>query len=277
MFCKWCGADLPISAVKCTRCGREVPPKSDCGGFFDLPVSQTVNIPNNGNAEQVSVDMTETVALLKKSNTRMRKNFSKLTAIMCGCFMIVLALLAVMLVRVWGLPGQVEKLEKQVKALSAGKEDTGLKEEDVQFGIILHTDRIEESGIAQIFPNEPAAESYSFRFAGTEKDAFFFKAAAKEDKICVTLQYKESVFGKAEGDPKCKLSYQKGDDEWTDLSAPEVTVEEESVIEITFPTEEIEELLEKAGEEPIEIRLTCSQKNKDGGSFTFTVITTPEE
>lgn len=36
MFCKWCGADLPNGAVKCKRCGKEVPALSDCGGFYDL-------------------------------------------------------------------------------------------------------------------------------------------------------------------------------------------------------------------------------------------------
>lgn len=46
MFCKWCGADLPNSAKKCTRCGRDVPAKSDCGGFYDLvPNAKSVSTP----------------------------------------------------------------------------------------------------------------------------------------------------------------------------------------------------------------------------------------
>lgn len=36
MFCKWCGATLPNAAGKCPRCGKEAPPLSDCGGFYDL-------------------------------------------------------------------------------------------------------------------------------------------------------------------------------------------------------------------------------------------------
>lgn len=36
MFCKWCGADITASASKCTRCGRDIQPLSDCGGFYDL-------------------------------------------------------------------------------------------------------------------------------------------------------------------------------------------------------------------------------------------------
>jgi len=36
MFCKWCGGDLAKNDKKCSRCGRAVPAKSDCGGFYDL-------------------------------------------------------------------------------------------------------------------------------------------------------------------------------------------------------------------------------------------------
>lgn len=36
MFCKWCGGKITSSDTKCGRCGREVPPLSDCGGFYDL-------------------------------------------------------------------------------------------------------------------------------------------------------------------------------------------------------------------------------------------------
>lgn len=36
MFCKWCGENLTSYDTKCKRCGREVPPLSDCGGFYDL-------------------------------------------------------------------------------------------------------------------------------------------------------------------------------------------------------------------------------------------------
>lgn len=36
MICKWCGALLREGDMVCGRCGREIPPLSDCGGFFDL-------------------------------------------------------------------------------------------------------------------------------------------------------------------------------------------------------------------------------------------------
>lgn len=36
MICKWCGAGIRATDRVCSRCGREMPPLSDCGGFYDL-------------------------------------------------------------------------------------------------------------------------------------------------------------------------------------------------------------------------------------------------
>lgn len=36
MFCKWCGNDLKLTDKACPACGRQTPPMSDCGGFYNL-------------------------------------------------------------------------------------------------------------------------------------------------------------------------------------------------------------------------------------------------
>lgn len=36
MICKWCGETLKTGSKTCKRCKRDVPAKSDCGGFYDL-------------------------------------------------------------------------------------------------------------------------------------------------------------------------------------------------------------------------------------------------
>ncbi len=36
MICKWCGASLPGAQGKCRRCGKEQPPLSECGGFYNI-------------------------------------------------------------------------------------------------------------------------------------------------------------------------------------------------------------------------------------------------
>lgn len=36
MICKWCGAKIREKDRTCPRCGQEIPPLSECGGFYDL-------------------------------------------------------------------------------------------------------------------------------------------------------------------------------------------------------------------------------------------------
>lgn len=50
MFCKWCGGSLAPSDLKCRRCGKEVPARSDCGGFYDLisDAQQRLKPPKDG-------------------------------------------------------------------------------------------------------------------------------------------------------------------------------------------------------------------------------------
>lgn len=36
MFCKWCGEKIDPAERECAACGREIPPLSDCGGFYGL-------------------------------------------------------------------------------------------------------------------------------------------------------------------------------------------------------------------------------------------------
>lgn len=40
MFCKWCGNTIRPEEKSCPACGRETPPMSDCGGFYNLKFSQ---------------------------------------------------------------------------------------------------------------------------------------------------------------------------------------------------------------------------------------------
>lgn len=46
MICKWCGASTDADGTVCRRCGKEAPPRSDCGGFYDLvPAARNIVPP----------------------------------------------------------------------------------------------------------------------------------------------------------------------------------------------------------------------------------------
>lgn len=103
MFCKWCGADVPNSAAKCARCGREVPAMSDCGGFYDLVPGAKRNAtatpssqPAPAKVDHQRADLIENPKRKdapkgKKSNGRKSHGVSIL--ITCMGFILVIALL----------------------------------------------------------------------------------------------------------------------------------------------------------------------------------------
>lgn len=104
MFCKWCGADLPNSANKCTRCGKEVPAMSDCGGFYDLvpnakrrTAGGPVSTPVGPKVVPVNVDPAKSDTSKKDVPVKGKKNGRKSSGlqllIICIGFIIVIALL----------------------------------------------------------------------------------------------------------------------------------------------------------------------------------------
>ena len=36
MICKWCGERIDSGAHVCSHCGKELPPLSECGGFYNI-------------------------------------------------------------------------------------------------------------------------------------------------------------------------------------------------------------------------------------------------
>lgn len=104
MFCKWCGADLPNSAAKCTRCGKDVSAMSDCGGFYDLvpnakkrTAEGPVSTPVGPKVEPVKAGPVKNDTPKKDVPVKGKKNGRKSNGlqllITCFGFIIVIALL----------------------------------------------------------------------------------------------------------------------------------------------------------------------------------------
>lgn len=102
MFCKWCGADLPDSASKCARCGKEIPALSDCGGFYDLapnarrqtaevPVSTPAVVPVNATPAKMNTPEKDMPAKGKKRGKT--RNGLRLSVMLVGFFVVIVLLL----------------------------------------------------------------------------------------------------------------------------------------------------------------------------------------
>ncbi|MBR6762490.1 MAG: hypothetical protein IKM13_01920 [Clostridia bacterium] len=76
MFCKWCGGNLAPADTKCSRCGKEVPALSDCGGFYDLvpdaPKVRTADTTEEGTEMQSVVEEENVDKQTSKMNTQIQ-------------------------------------------------------------------------------------------------------------------------------------------------------------------------------------------------------------
>ena len=130
MFCKWCGADLPASAKKCTRCGRDVPAMSDCGGFYDLipgaqrrPAEAPVSTPPTPKPEP-GVDSPAKADPPKKGPAKDkkhgRKNNGAQLLVTCIGFVAVIALLLTMNGRIGKTLADIAKVNGKVDKITGG-------------------------------------------------------------------------------------------------------------------------------------------------------------
>lgn len=146
MFCKWCGGNLGSSDIKCARCGREVPARSDCGGFYDLVPEAKKRTQTQPARAAAPVRNTEQVhkpepkaepQRTKKSDRKANSGLNLITPV--GLALVLLALIMLL--------GKVNSLQKKLDALS------------VQInGKPAASELIETSGAAETTEPEEASE-----------------------------------------------------------------------------------------------------------------------
>lgn len=115
MFCKWCGKSIQLTDKNCPACGRETPPMSDCGGFYDLKHSNTGSatekaivkeVPNSAAPEKMEVKYAKERKAAKKHHTMTMLCFGVLfIAIVCTAVLAVSANI------------QLGKLKEQIKSI----------------------------------------------------------------------------------------------------------------------------------------------------------------
>lgn len=119
MFCKWCGGTLSPSDLKCARCGKTVPPRSDCGGFYDLmPTAQRKADPDPMQrvAQGRSENLPKTDLHAHKAPTKQTgRGFAYITVI---GFLLVIVLLIVLFSKVNRYAQTVEELQDELQRIS---------------------------------------------------------------------------------------------------------------------------------------------------------------
>lgn len=111
MFCKWCGNTIKTTDKKCSSCGRETPPLSDCGGFYDLKRPwEGAPLPQDSSAAPAFAEGSNgpdpEVMRLREENRAIRKEANdrhKIMLIICGA--LGAALLVVLILYIVALTG----------------------------------------------------------------------------------------------------------------------------------------------------------------------------
>ena len=116
MFCKWCGNGIQLTDKKCPNCGRETPPMSDCGGFYNLKHSN--DGPTAPTAEKVIVKKVPHCAAVEKMEVKYikeRKAAKKHHTITMFCFIVLLLAIVSSALLILSVSNQLDELKKQIE------------------------------------------------------------------------------------------------------------------------------------------------------------------
>ena len=132
MFCKWCGKTIRITDVNCPNCGRETPPMSDCGGFYNLKTPDVV-IPKGGEGTSPVAVNCPVIEKLESKYMRDRKAdkaHHKLTILFFGIVAVLIALSLVLGILAVVKTGEVMQKISQIQEDMDGTAE--LPQEEIQ-------------------------------------------------------------------------------------------------------------------------------------------------
>ncbi len=119
MFCKWCGQNVDLKNGVCPSCGKQQPPMTDCGGFYNLvPGAKAAETPA-GPAQPVQPSLRNNDRALQELRKQVAQE-SRTTRLL-GLIGIGVGALALLLTLVLVLPlsSRVSRLNRELEALDA--------------------------------------------------------------------------------------------------------------------------------------------------------------
>ena len=285
MLCKWCGADVPNSAAKCPRCHKELPAKSDCGGYYDI-----VSAPKR--AEPMGFQQAPTEIVRERIIPQKTKaNLVQILLAAVACVGVLLALVLLL-----GLTGNLTKTtnaanqngQRAEQILAELRRVRGEKEYQINVSVdhgakgnrVKTTAKLGDYTNAvstDVLLDEETGDVRSVQISmGTTKDAVALELdkTVEGDETIVTLEtvdVSEAIFDAQKDELtyqwKCKLG-----GEWVALDdeiyAKFVKVEDNT---ITFDNKALAEVPLLEGVESLELQVVCTRTNVSDESLKITV------
>ena len=141
MICKWCGETLKTGAKTCRRCKREIPAKSDCGGFYDLVPAPGTQPPAAPSPAPVMPAMPESAPYGAAAPGKKKRDMNP-KILFAGAA----ALILILLVMVISLSGKLEEANDRIARLQDERSDKQNTELTEGAGNINGFDSTEPSG-----------------------------------------------------------------------------------------------------------------------------------
>lgn len=114
MFCKWCGEKIDPAERECAACGREIPPLSDCGGFYGL---------TENNAQRRSAPIDTNACPPKQEAKRTTKSTGKRTKYRLASKALLVLVPLLLLALLINIQINIAKLTKQGERIVTALED----------------------------------------------------------------------------------------------------------------------------------------------------------
>lgn len=120
MFCKWCGSNIQVTDRKCSSCGRETLPMSDCGGLYSLKHSNYIppTPPAPVSPKPVPVQQCPIVEKMEPKYTRDRKAAKSHHTTTVVCFGVMFAAVILCVVLVFNLYAKLNEITEMAAYIS---------------------------------------------------------------------------------------------------------------------------------------------------------------
>lgn len=261
MFCKWCGKTIQITDKNCPSCGRETPPMSDCGGFYNLKTPGT-EIPQGGERGPTVVMNCPVIEKLESKYIRDRKAdkaHHKLTVVFFGVVAMLIALSLVLGVLVTAKIGEAtERIFQMQKDMDAI--------EDLLLEMQQTVETTSESSTI-VVPEETIPEETE---SVNETDSV--TVLEEENELGVTVfkvQYRNGIEMFADGKITYLWQYSKETDVWQNVDEDLFQLNEEGIA-VLVCTETFLEGID-AQEHKIELRCVIQCENESGDTMEICI------
>lgn len=261
MFCKWCGKTIQITDKNCPSCGRETPPMSDCGGFYNLKTPGT-EIPQGGERGPTVVMNCPVIEKLESKYIRDRKAdkaHHKLTVVFFGILAVLVVLSLVLgvltIVKVGAVTGQISQMQKDVAAI----EELVLEvQQTVETPHVPSTIVIPEETIPA--ETEPVDETEAITVA---------EETNEQGETVFKVQYQNEIELFADGEITYIWQYSKEADIWQNVDKEQFQLDEDGISVFTCTEDFLERI--DAREQRIELRCVVQCENKAGDTMEICV------